>query len=352
MPRLNENEQMIADSAKSFFDSIGGTARARAATPVLDRAVWKQMAELGWSGMLVPEAADGLGMSARDAVVLLETAGAAIPPEPLSAVLGVSSALSGGLLGNTSGVIVGLISGEKVYVPVAGGDIALAGGSIAGVSAYARDLTLADGFLVLAQDSGDDALLLVPADGAGVAIDSMATIDGGAVGRLVLTSVDAKAVTILGKGEAARSAFRQATDMRDLCDAAMLVGLSWAAFNLAVAYMKERKQFGRTIGSFQALQHRAASVHVALSGARAFVYEVSRAADTPKQSFAWAGAKRHAADVALHACRESIQFFGAIGFADEHDVGLYFRKALGLAASVHTQAPVLAVRAGAAPARS
>jgi len=188
-------------------------------------------------------------------------------------------------------------------------------------------------------------LLLVPADAAGVAIDSHDTIDGGAVGRLVLNGTDVKAVKVLGKGEAARNAFRQATDVRDLCDAALLIGLSSSAFDLAVAYMKERKQFGRTLGSFQALQHRAASVHVAISGARAFVYEVTRAADTPKQSVAWTGAKRHAASVAINACRESIQFFGGIGFADEHDVGLYFRKALGLAASTRTQAPMLAVRA-------
>jgi alkylation response protein AidB-like acyl-CoA dehydrogenase len=113
----------------------------------------------------------------------------------------------------------------------------------------------------------------------------------------------------------------------------MLAGLAARALELTAEYLKTREQFGVPIGSFQALQHRAASMHVEVASARALVREAARAIGHPGQTRAAAAAKAYASDAALKVTREAIQLHGAIGFTDEHDIGLFHRRAMALVAA-------------------
>src|SRR5690606_26281717 len=132
---------------------------------------------------------------------------------------------------------------------------------------------------------------------------------------------------------------------------AILLGAMNAALKLAVDYLKVRKQFGVVIGTFQALQHRAASAHVRVQSSRALVIEACLAFGTPKQTLAAAMVKAHVSDAALAVVKDAVQLHGAIGFTDEHDVGLFFRRVVALAAAWGTSAESRAVIAAMNPAR-
>ncbi|WP_454651152.1 acyl-CoA dehydrogenase family protein [Bradyrhizobium liaoningense] len=114
--------------------------------------------------------------------------------------------------------------------------------------------------------------------------------------------------------------------------ATMLLGCAKTALKMSLDYLKTRQQFGVAIGSFQALQHRAAMAHVMLASSRSLLLEASNCFDGPRRSAACAGARARAADCALHILKEAVQFHGAIGFTDEHELSLYFRRIVALAA--------------------
>jgi len=111
-----------------------------------------------------------------------------------------------------------------------------------------------------------------------------------------------------------------------------LLGIMEEALSITIAYLKIREQFGRTLASFQALQHRAASMYVDSEVCRSLIFEACRAADARMAGAAAAAAKLRASEAALRVTKECIQLHGAIGFADEHDIGLYLRRAMVLAA--------------------
>jgi alkylation response protein AidB-like acyl-CoA dehydrogenase len=140
------------------------------------------------------------------------------------------------------------------------------------------------------------------------------------------------AAPTLAEGADARRAFEGGRDMLLLALAAALVGVMDEALQQSLEYMKVRQQFGNAIGSFQALQHRAASCHVQVQAARALVYEACKADSAASRALACAAAKGRASAAALAVTKECVQFHGAIGFADEHNIGLYLRKAMVLAA--------------------
>ncbi|MCW5679858.1 MAG: acyl-CoA/acyl-ACP dehydrogenase [Xanthobacteraceae bacterium] len=335
---MTGRDSMIADSAKTFLARIGGTARARklrdSGTP-FDAAAWKGMAELGWFGLLVPEESGGLGLGGFELIELMEALGAQLAGEPVAEAIAAAVALAPR---NSVALCGDVIAGTAVVVPVAGEGFKLAGGRITGTSKPVVDLAAGSHALVAA--AGDDSnLYAVSLLSAGALLETRATVDGRTVSvlRLDMPSEAASRIPVRN----ARGALAHAQAITRLSSAAYLVGLADAAFAMALEYMKTRKQFGVPIGSFQALQHRAATVYVRIASVRALVSECARAYGTERFVSAASAAASTASEMALQVTKESIQFHGAIGFADEHDIGLYFRRAMSVIASIGTAAECL-----------
>jgi alkylation response protein AidB-like acyl-CoA dehydrogenase len=331
--------QLIGNSTRSFLDGAGGVARARRGRNMrgVNRAVWEQMARLGWFGMLVPELHGGSGLAMIDALELFQALGESLAPEPVVATIAAADALgrlgtdeSAGLLEQViKGDVIALFAPEANAAEIPG----VTGGSLNGCTGMRADLHAAGSVIFSAQTDSGAALLRADRGVPGVETELRDTVDGSAIGRLRLHDVDMAFVPVLARGEEAENAVRCAADLERLGNAAMLVGVMDRALAIAVEYLGTRQQFGKPIGSFQALQHRAASCHVDVAASRAIVREAALAVESLRQRGAAAAANAYVSDAALRVTREAIQFHGAIGFTDEHDIGLFHRRALALAAS-------------------
>lgn len=325
-PEQAENVRMLRDSAAAVVPE-GGLARIRAlrfGLPGIERATWRQMAEMGWLGLLVPEAAGGAGLGMVEACALAEALSAGLAPEPWAACAGIARLLP-------PDVLAPVLAGERIVLPawqeradtVTPGEATVAAsGRVSGRKLFVAMAGAADQFLVAA----GSGLVLVDAGAAGVTLDVVQMQDGGHSGTLTLDGAPCRAV---------------AGDMVDaleggtLLAASGLLGLMERSFALTLDYLRTRKQFGRPIGSFQALQHRAADLLLQIALTRASVESAAMALDAggplDARRAAVSRAKARAADGAMLVTREAIQLHGGIGYTDEYDVGLYLRRAMVLA---------------------
>ena len=194
----------------------------------------------------------------------------------------------------------------------------------------------ADGFVVAARAPAGVGLYHVPRDAAGVTLEVRPYTDGTFCGTLRLDNVAVAAGDIVarpGRGEAALDA---ALEEARVCASAEMLGLMRQAHAMTLDYLRTRKQFGKAIGSFQVLQHRAVDLFVEIELARSAIDRAVRtldSSDDPRErAIAASACKARASDSALHVVREAIQMHGAIGYTDEHDIGLYVRRALVLSA--------------------
>lgn len=325
------NIRMIRDSAAAVAPPGGDLRRVRAlrfTQPGYDPAVWREMCALGWPGLRVPEADGGSGLGMSEFCALAEELGAALAPEPL-----IPCALSARLLSGAP--LVALLAGEQVVLPAwqeragavePGREATLRDGRVSGRKLFVPMAAGADAFLVTVADG----LALVRADAPGVMLDTAQTQDGGHFGTLTLDAAPAERVPDAGP-EAADDALDEAA----LAVAATLLGVMDRAFAITLDYLRTRRQFGKAIGSFQALQHRAADLKLQVALTRASVESAATTWDSgaaaPVRRAAVSRAKARAADAALLITRQAIQLHGGIGYTDEADIGLYLRKAMVLA---------------------
>jgi alkylation response protein AidB-like acyl-CoA dehydrogenase len=322
-----EHLQMLKDSAAGIAPRKGDYKRIRAlrfTEPGFDRGTWREMCEMGWLGLRIAEDRGGSGLGAREFCGLAEELGAGLVPEPLIAAAmateflppdHLAAVLAGerivlaawqekpnsiDLLGETV-LQNGRLSGRKVFVPMAAG---------------------ADAFLVTVPGG----LALVERDAPGVSLDIQQTQDGGNFGTLVFENAAAEAI----EGNAT-----EALEHAIMASSAYLLGLMDRAFTITLDYMKTREQFGRKIGSFQALQHRAVDMQIQLSLTRATVgsaaYTLDNAPTLGQRQAAVSRAKVRASDAAMVVTRTCIQLHGGIGYTDAYDIGLFLRKAMVLA---------------------
>ena len=324
-----ENIRLIRDSAAAVAPPGSDLSRIRAlrfAEPGFDRSIWREICAMGWTGLRVPAEAGGAGLGAQEYCALAEELGASLVPEPLIPCVLAASALHGDAL-------AALLGGEQVVLPAwqeragtldPGEQTTFDGGRLNGGKQFVHMAAGADAFLVVARG----ALALLARDAPGVRLDIATTQDGGHFGTLSM--VNAPATPLPGRFALA------ALDEAALATAAYLLGVMQRAFAMTLDYLKTRRQFGRPIGSFQALQHRAADLKIQLELTRASVQtaaailDVESAHATQKQA-AVSRAKARASESALLLTRQAIQLHGGIGYTDEYDVGLYLRKAMVLA---------------------
>jgi alkylation response protein AidB-like acyl-CoA dehydrogenase len=321
---------MIGESAALFAASQAGPAAARAVHEggrAWDMTAWRGIADLGWFGIAVDEAQGGLALSAPAAVVVAEEAGRALMMPPVAMGMAAASILAHGGDAARSALTDALAGDVLVaFAPVA----AVEGAGC--VAALVPDGGAATHWLLGAgMDSAFEARL-VRKDAPGTRCETRLAVDGSALADIhVETSAWRNAPVMLG-GVAGMQAWRRGRHLLWLLDAAYLSGLTEESLKLALDYMRLRRQFGAPIGSFQALQHRAAMCHVDSKASRALVHEAARAWGDVREGWAAAAAQHRAAASALRVTKEVIQFHGAIGFADEHDAGLYLRRAMTVSA--------------------
>jgi alkylation response protein AidB-like acyl-CoA dehydrogenase len=353
---LTEDQELLAQTARDFVRTNSPLSRLRALRDAQDsvgfsREVWQEMAQLGWAGILIPEEYGGAGLGLADFAVVLEAAGRNLAPEPfLSTVL-----LGGQLLADAGSPeqkqtwLPGIATGEKI-VGLAYQEArsrydlnrvttrATAEGDawrLLGEKIQVLDGQNADALIVSTRTNGEDTdpdgltLFLLAPDTPGVALIPQTRVDGRAAALLNLDGVKVGAESIVGTVGQGFQTLSHIVDLATvgLC-AEMLGGMS-QVFDDTLAYLKTREQFGVVIGSFQALKHRAANVFMEIELCRSAVMAAATAADAGEGDLPLlvSLAKARCSDAFVLATNEGVQMHGGIGMTDEHDAGLYMKRA-------------------------
>jgi alkylation response protein AidB-like acyl-CoA dehydrogenase len=351
----SEAEQALTDSLGSLLADRGGLDKTLARTESVetyDDALWHAVAaELGCAGLLIPERDGGAGASYREAASVAEALGAAVAPVPFlgssvvatAALLSVASSaptrVADDLLrrmadgGVTSALATPFATppgrGFPVSVRVAGlrpGDSEAGVARMRGMVSGVAD-ALPAGVLLVPADGVPSALYLVDVSAPGVAKAPVVSLD--MTRQLCDLSFDDAPGTLIASGAAASAALEAALTAGAGILAAEQVGVAQRCLDMTVAYTKERRQFARPVGSFQALKHRMADVWVAISQARAASRYAAACLATgdPDVKVAVAMAKAYCSDAAVLAAQECVQLHGGIGFTWEHPAHLYLKRA-------------------------
>ncbi|MDO9710170.1 acyl-CoA dehydrogenase family protein [Paracraurococcus lichenis] len=325
-----ESIRMIRDSAAAVAPPGGDLKRVRDLRwqdPGFDAGLFRQMGEMGWIGLRVPEALGGAGLGVSEMCALAEELGAGLVPEPL-----IPCTLSAQLLAATGGKgpLPVLLAGEVVVLTAwqERADTLEVPGSADAPRRFLPMASGADFFLLPVREGGKLALYELPAARCVPTIER--TQDGGNLGTLQPNMHEAtKLADDVGE------ALAVALDEAALVTGAYLLGGMERAFGMTLDYLKTRQQFGKVIGGFQALQHRAADLRMQLALTRASIESAAAALDAgavgDARRAAVSRAKARAAEASLRLQRECIQLHGGIGYTDDYDVGLYLRKAMVMA---------------------
>lgn len=296
--------------------------------------LWRNVVDLGWTWLArrgYDEGADDLGLTTLDLVLTLESLGSALAPIPFLSSIGMAAgaARAGGaatdaLLTAIAGGAVATLAAQSPTNRLPGVTATLSGGRVRGVATAVPDAINAELVVVLCADGEDTVMALVATADPGVVIDQVDSADPAR--PLATVTMDAPAeLTVPIEIETALGPALLAV-------AAELVGVAQAALDIAVEHAKNRNQFDRPIGSFQAIKHALADNHVAVERARSLAYLAAARVDDPSISPAerWrscALAKAAAGDAALACTRTAVQALGALGQTWEHDIHLYLRRA-------------------------
>jgi len=335
---LSEEQRLLEQTLRRWLDEQVPVARVReiaAREDAADAALWKGLAELGVLGLLVPEEHGGSGLGLLDAALAMESLARAAAPAPFlgSAVLAPVALAAAGTEAQRRewlpriatgsgriGVALGELTGRRD-----GAALRVDGGRLQGRALFAIDAGAADAFVV-ALDR--DHLVLVPADAANLAATLLPTVDRTRrVAELVFDGVGP--IEWLGGPAGVAGAAARVLDAGRVALAADALGAAERALEMAVAYARQRVQFGRPIGSFQAVKHLCAEMAAELEPARALVWYAAYAFDhrPDEATLVAAHAKAHLAEVATAIVRTATEVYGGYGFTEEGDLHLWFKRA-------------------------
>ena len=351
---LTEEQSMLRDSARGLVADRAPVAHLRKLRDQRDdtgfsRELWKDFASLGFAGVLVPEQFGGAGLGHVEAGIVMEELGRNLAPSPFlsSGVLGATALRRAG--GARAGELLSMVAAGEILFALAldektkhaprhietkatrsGNGLILSGAKTFVVDGHAADL-----LIVTARTSGgvDDkegvTLLLVDPKAKGVSIERTIMVDAHNAARVTFDNVAVDSDAVLGEIDGGAPLVESILDAGRACVASELVGLSEEAFGRTVAYLKERKQFGKVIGEFQGLQHRASHLYCELEVSRAAVLKALQMldADSDKARAYVAVAKARACGSADLAVREAVQMHGGNGMTDAIDIGLFMKRA-------------------------
>jgi alkylation response protein AidB-like acyl-CoA dehydrogenase len=355
---LTEEQEMLARSARELVTGRSSLRRIRQLRDANDAAgfsrdLWREMAALGWLGIVIPEELGGAGLGYMDQMVVLEEMGRGLMPEPFvsTVLLGTTALLLGGSDVQQKAHLAKIAAGEEI-VTVAyqetGSRYDLnkvatkatksgSGWTIAGEKIQVLDGHVADFVIVSARTSGaaGDAkgvtLFVLAADTPGVTIERQSRIDSRNVAIVRFDDVKVDADAVVGEVDGGGALLARVIDRATIGLCAEMLGSMQAAFEMTNEYLKTRTQFGVPIGSFQALKHRAAKMYIELELSRSTVMGAHRALDEKKDDKVVAKlaslAKARCSDAFVLIGNECVQMHGGIGVTDEADIGFFFKRA-------------------------
>ncbi|HMB88120.1 MAG TPA: acyl-CoA dehydrogenase family protein [Methylomirabilota bacterium] len=353
---FNEEQELLRSTARKFFENECGsdTVRRLMETPEgISPDLWTKLAEQGWLGLVYPEAYDGMGLGLVDLVVLMEEMGRAVVPGPyFSAVL----------LGGLAIVEAGSEAQKKEWLPkIAAGDrrVALAwmepsaqlgpagvtltavekGGTytLSGTKLFVHDAHTADALVVAARTrpgAGADgvSLFLLPKGTKGLEVTLLPTMDQTRkLCEVALSDVTIGPDALLGAAGAGWAPLARVLDRATVALCAEMCGGAQKVLDMTVEYAKIRQAFGRPIGSYQGVKHRAADMLVDVENSKSITYYAAWALDegVAEAPLAVSMAKAYVSDAYRRVAAAGIQLHGGIGFTWEHDLHLYFKRAKG-----------------------
>jgi alkylation response protein AidB-like acyl-CoA dehydrogenase len=370
---LDDDQTVLQDTIRDFVAEHAPVSHMRALRDAEDatgfsRDLWKQFAEMGFTGILIGEDQGGLGLGHIEAGVVLEQIGRNLSPSPfLTTAVTAVEALKG--TGQAERWFPGIIAGETVAALAIDeaakhrDSIAMTaeragnGFKLTGAKRFVAHGHTADLIIVAARTAGgaDDAdgitLFAVPKDAAGLSANAERLADASLAARLDFDGVEVDADAVIGEVDAGRAPLDRLLRAGRTGASAELLGVGGGAMDMTIGYMKQRKQFGTLIGSFQALQHRAAHLYSEMEVARAAVLKAQQLLDLghDKADEAVSVAKAMTALATTLSVQESVQMHGGIGMTDEYDIGFYMKRARVLAelfGDANFHADRLAIAAG------
>lgn len=347
---LNEEQELLRDTARGFVAEHAPVSHMRglrdANDPVgFSRDVWKQFAELGLTGVLMGEADGGLGLGHVEAGIVLEEIGRNLSPSPfLSTAVAAVEALKG--TPHAARWFPGILAGETVAALAIDeqakhrASIAMKaersgnGFRLTGAKQFVTHGHAADVVIVAARTAGntDDldgiTLFAVDKDAAGMTANPERLADASLAARIEFDGVEVDADAVIGEIDHGIVPLRALLNAGRTGASAELLGVGAGAMDMTVNYLKERKQFGAQIGSFQALQHRAAHLYAEMEVARAAVIKAQQLLDagSDKAEEAVSIAKAMTSLATTLSVQEGIQMHGGIGMTDEYDIGFYMKR--------------------------
>jgi alkylation response protein AidB-like acyl-CoA dehydrogenase len=353
---FNEEQELLRNTARKFFENECGsdTVRCLMETPEgISAELWKKLAEQGWLGLIYPEAYDGMGLGLVDLVVLMEEMGRAVAPGPYFSTV---------LLGGLAILEAGGDAQKKEWLPrIAAGDkrVALAwmepsaqlgpagvtltavekGGkyTLSGTKLFVHDAHTADALVVAARTrpgAGADgvSLFLLPRGTKGLEVTLLPTMDQTRkLCEVACSDVTVGADALLGAAGSGWAPLSRVLDRATVALCAEMCGGAQKVLDMTVEYAKIRQAFGRPIGSYQGVKHRAADMLVDVENSKSITYYAAWALDesSPEAPLAVSMAKAYVSDAYRRVAAAGIQLHGGIGFTWEHDLHLYFKRAKG-----------------------
>ncbi|MFI5327208.1 MAG: acyl-CoA dehydrogenase family protein [Candidatus Rokuibacteriota bacterium] len=353
---FSEEQELLRNTARKFFENEcpSDTVRRLMETPEgINPELWKKLAEQGWLGLIYPEQYDGMALGLVDLVVLMEEMGRAVTPGPYFSTV---------LLGGLAVLEAGSDAQKKEWLPkIAAGDkrVALAwmepsaqlgpagvtltavekGGTytLSGTKLFVHDAHTADALVVAARTrpgAGADgvSLFLLPRGTKGLEVTLLPTMDQTRkLCEVACADVTVGADALLGAAGAGWAPLARVLDRATVALCAEMCGGAQKVLDMTVEYAKIRQAFGRPIGSYQGVKHRAADMLVDVENSKSITYYAAWALDenSPEAPLAVSMAKAYVSDAFRRVAAAGIQLHGGIGFTWEHDLHLYFKRAKG-----------------------
>jgi acyl-CoA dehydrogenase len=357
---LTEEQEILQRTAREFVQGKSSFKRIRALRddPTgqgFSPDLWREMAQLGWLGIVVPEEYGGAGLGWTELMVVVEELGRGLMPEPMigTVLLGSTALLLGGTAAQRQAHLPAVVAGERrlaLAYQESGGrydhehvetraERAGDGWRLSGSKIQVLDGQVADWFIVSARtasgprDAAGVTLFLVAREAKGLVVERQHRVDARGAAVVRLDGVTVGTGDVLGAAGEGVALLGSVLDRAAIGLSAEMLGGMAACFEMTLDYLKTRKQFGVPIGSFQALKHRAARLFVELELARSIVHAAHAAldegADDGRVARLASAAKARCSDAYRLVGNEGVQMHGGIGMTDEHDVGFFLKRARG-----------------------
>ncbi len=350
---LSEEQELLKNFARDFLEKECPEQHVRDMEEDeqgYSQDLWKKMAEQGWQGLIIPDDQGGSGMGYIDFIILMEEFGRALVPGPFipTAVGGAIALMEGASDEQKAQYLPKIASGEQIWSlahtePSARFDAegveleAKAEGDdfvLNGTKLFIRDAHVSDYMTVVARTkSGGDAedgitLFIVDSKSPGVSFTVLKTIASDKQCEVKLENVKVPKANVIGEVDKGWSLYERIARKATVIECAYLVGLAQKDFEISVQYAKDRIQFGRPIGSFQAIQHKTADMVTDVDGARFIMYKAawSVSEDTDEADIDVHMAKAWCSEASRRVVAHGQQIHGGIGFTKEYNIQLFFRR--------------------------